>query len=67
MGRRCWTQFSRRKAFFFEKKKQKTFALWHARPIRKRRGCKLAKVFWFFFSKKNILSAYLGGRDAHAA
>jgi hypothetical protein len=42
------------KVFFFEKKKQKTFI---------RSGCglsgqaqpRLVKVFWFFFSKKNML------------
>jgi hypothetical protein len=45
------------KYFFFEKKKQKTFdyrRIWglagDARPLRQ-----LAKVFWFFFSKKNFL------------
>jgi hypothetical protein len=41
-----------RKDFFFEKKKQKTFArLGRAYPDRARP--KFAKVFWFFFSKKN--------------
>ena len=44
-----------RKDFFFEKKKQKTFAMWD-------RGCgnarlKGPKVFWFFFSKKNCFFA----------
>jgi hypothetical protein len=40
-----------RKAFFFEKKKQKTFNH-HARVRRVRDSH--PKVFWFFFSKKNI-------------
>jgi hypothetical protein len=40
-----------RKDFFFEKKKQKTFALWAA-PLRRSTDQDL-KVFWFFFSKKN--------------
>jgi phospholipase C len=44
----------RSKNFFFEKKKQKTFG--HlAEPLRKSRS-QYAKVFWFFFSKKNILA-----------
>jgi hypothetical protein len=58
--------------FFFEKKNQKTFSLWfRARPSKYSSGSNSAgaKVFWFFFSKKNtsffacfaILSA------AHAA
>jgi hypothetical protein len=38
--------------FFFEKKNQKTFILWFALPATSR--SKRAKVFWFFFSKKNI-------------
>jgi hypothetical protein len=41
------------KAFFFEKKNQKTFGNL-AEPLRKGRS-QDAKVFWFFFSKKNIL------------
>jgi hypothetical protein len=40
-----------RKDFFFEKKKQKTFALWAA-PLRRSTDQDL-EVFWFFFSKKN--------------
>jgi hypothetical protein len=41
------------KDFFFEKKKQKTFAwLSRAYPADLRQG---VKVFWFFFSKKNML------------
>jgi hypothetical protein len=44
--------------FFFEKKKQKTFAPSPSPPdawFFTLRGTKRAKVFWFFFSKKNIL------------
>jgi len=43
-----------RKHFFFEKKKQKILSIgfgnsnWHLVQVE--------KVFWFFFSKKNILS-----------
>jgi hypothetical protein len=43
----------RREVFFSEEKKQKTFAHWrwcqpgHVRQV--------AKVFWSFFSKKNML------------
>jgi hypothetical protein len=41
------------RVFFSEEKKQKTFALWHVCPPgHVRQG---SKVFWFFFSKKNIL------------
>jgi hypothetical protein len=40
--------------FFFEKKNQKTFATWRTWPGDRRR--KVTKVFWFFSSKKNILS-----------
>jgi hypothetical protein len=40
-----------RKRFFFEKKKQKTFMFSGARCSSER--LKDAKVFWFFFSKKN--------------
>jgi hypothetical protein len=43
-----------RKDFFFEKKKQKTFIYWAERDDR--RACEHPKVFWFFFSKKNMLS-----------
>jgi lysophospholipase L1-like esterase len=47
----------RRKIFFSEEKKQKTFGLWSIRlPDPARQG---AKVFWFFFSKKNILPVLL--------
>jgi hypothetical protein len=40
------------KAFFFEKKKQKTFSSCRALAGSARQ---VAKVFWFFFSKKNCL------------
>jgi hypothetical protein len=46
-----------RKRFFFEKKKQKTF-IFLGRVLgttpRQR-----TKVFWFFFSKKNILTSFI--------
>jgi len=42
-----------RKAFFSEEKKQKTFVVWAAAPFKA--TLKTPKVFWFFFSKKNIL------------
>jgi hypothetical protein len=42
-----------RKTFFFEKKKQKTFI--PCGPRQPRRARKSAKVFWFFFTKKNSL------------
>jgi hypothetical protein len=42
------------KDFFFEKKKQKTFqSLSRAYPTDVRQ---CVKVFWFFFSKKNMLA-----------
>jgi hypothetical protein len=44
--------------FFFEKKNQKTFAPALLLPDAHSLGlggCQIAKVFWFFFSKKNIL------------
>jgi hypothetical protein len=41
-----------RKVFFSEEKKQKTFIFWCSRHV-PQRG---TKVFWFFFSKKNILT-----------
>jgi hypothetical protein len=42
---------ARRKVFFFEKKKQKTFGrLSRTLPAA---HAKVKKVFWFFFSKKN--------------
>jgi hypothetical protein len=37
--------------FFFEKKNQKTFAIWDAPDGDAR--TKRSEVFWFFFSKKN--------------
>ncbi len=42
----------RRKPFFFEKKNQKTFALFGAR-LRCSRITRRIRVFWFFFSEKN--------------
>jgi hypothetical protein len=42
------------KAFFFEKKKQKTLVF--CGPRQSQRARKGPKVFWFFFSKKNTLS-----------
>jgi len=45
----------RKKDFFFEKKKQKTFTHW-LRPFRRGSGQE-SKVFWFFFSKKNCFLA----------
>ena len=41
------------KVFFSEEKKQKTFVTWCTRQPR--HVHQRAKVFWFFFSKKNIL------------
>jgi hypothetical protein len=41
------------KVFFFEKKKQKTF-VWLSRSRNQRTS--EAKVFWFFFSKKNAFA-----------
>jgi hypothetical protein len=46
----------RRKVFFFEKKKQKTFVALGFR-LSERARPRVAKVFWFFFSKKNILAS----------
>jgi len=46
----------KRKVFFFEKKKQKTFVRLVQRPdCEFLRFTKLTKVFCFFFSKKKIL------------
>jgi len=51
-----------RKVFFFEKKKQKTFVRCRGLVTGVR---KKAKVFWFFFSKKNaLLSAHDTGAGA---
>jgi hypothetical protein len=41
----------RKKVFFFEKKKQKTFAGCRGLAAKVRQEL---KVFWFFFSKKNV-------------
>jgi hypothetical protein len=44
------------KAFFFEKKNQKTFNSWPSlasRRLGQRTPAEHVKVFWFFFSKKN--------------
>jgi hypothetical protein len=46
------------KAFFFEKKKQKTFDCFGCGPSSEAQR-KHAKVFWFFFSKKNSLLAFM--------
>jgi hypothetical protein len=43
----------RKKAFFFEKKNQKTFALWRTQSGERER--QRAKVFCFFSSEKKIL------------
>jgi hypothetical protein len=43
-----------REVFLFEKKKQKTFARFGFGLSGKAQP-RSAKVFWFFFSKKNIL------------
>jgi hypothetical protein len=47
------------KRFFFEKKKQKTFMTLIALcgDDYRHMGAKWIKVFWFFFSKKNIFLA----------
>ena len=50
---------SERKAFFFEKKKQKTFD-YSASVSPDRLRPESQKFFWFFFSKKNRLSFPLG-------
>jgi hypothetical protein len=42
-----------KEVFFFAKKNQKTFAIEGARCGNTR--TKQIKVFWFFFTKKNIL------------
>ena len=53
-GDRVYAKLS--KAFFFEKKKQKAFASAVA-VLSGERATADAKVFWFFFSKKNCLLA----------
>ena len=45
------------KVFFSEEKKQKTFAIWRVRQPN--RTHHIAKVFWFFFSKKNTFLPFL--------
>jgi hypothetical protein len=47
---------SKGRMFFFEKKNQKTFALWRARCDW--RGPQGIKVFCFFFSKKKSFLAF---------
>jgi hypothetical protein len=44
------------KAFFFEKKKQKTFTS-YAGHVPYRATAQELKVFWFFSSEKNMLSS----------
>jgi len=52
----AFTDREERKFFFFEKKKQETFVCLGARwGVGAAYG---AKVFWFFFSKKNILACF---------
>jgi hypothetical protein len=55
----CW---GRRKHFFFEKKKQKTFANW-ARYPRKGRS-QMNKGFLLLFFKKEVLPFFLRGASA---
>jgi hypothetical protein len=45
------------KVFFSEEKKQKTFAIWRVRQPN--RTHHIAKVFWFFFSKKTLSFLFL--------
>jgi len=53
-----WVTFrQKRKHFFFEKKKQKTFEFLNA-PVQAKETQE-TKVFWFFFSKKNIFLSLL--------
>jgi hypothetical protein len=49
----CNPKEGARKAFFFEKKNQKTFVLLSP-PVQKWAGSRM-KVFWFFSSEKNAL------------
>jgi hypothetical protein len=46
-----------RKQFFFEKKNQKTFICLDSKRSHQSEA-KGAKVFWFFFSKKNCFLPY---------
>jgi hypothetical protein len=53
-----WVSFrQKRKHFFFEKKKQKTFGFLNA--LAGANETQETKVFWFFFSKKNIFLSLL--------
>jgi hypothetical protein len=45
-----------RKAFFFEKKKQKTFGYWYSRLGSNGPRKQASKFFWFFFEKENPYS-----------
>jgi hypothetical protein len=49
----------KRKAFSFEKKKQKTFANGGRGAIQSDCGCQPREVLWFILSKKNIFSCLL--------
>jgi ribosomal protein L24E len=52
-----------RKVFFSEEKNQKTFISPRdprSRPWPESETSAELKVFWFFFSKKNILSSFAG-------
>jgi hypothetical protein len=51
---------SGRKAFFFEKKKQKTFVHF-CFGLAGESETHFAKVFWFFFFKKELLTLSCGG------
>jgi hypothetical protein len=56
--------------FFFEKKNQKTFLRWLPRRPTHDAPCgdsARAKVFWFFFSKKNTSCAFPPERDLLAS
>jgi hypothetical protein len=53
-GRRCgWRDRKKASASFLKKRSKKLSSIWFtaARTL----GAKWAKVFWFFFSKKNAL------------
>jgi hypothetical protein len=56
VGQPGWLLEKEGKAFFLEKKKPKTFAYLAAASPPRPEPC--PKVFWFFFSKKNMLSLY---------
>jgi vitamin B12 transporter len=56
MRKTAWSVLCKSKVFFSEEKKQKTFdhwGVWSSGPTPQ-----MAKVFWFFFSKKNILPPF---------